>query len=581
MPGIFNLRSIAVPTNLGGSLAAGGNLAASTTYYYKVFAFQKEYGGYGLTISPRSDTFSIATDATNKTVNLTWTAPGGFTPVGDGRSGGYVVLRNTVDSFPDESNICIMRTGETHHWNYLNTTSFTDDGTKTMGQTARFIGGLPTICITGGTDNDPVTMWDIYQWALTNLPGRVKPACDTNYMDFESNGWKKNGISWIVHANLYFGWNGSSTASTYFKFLYLGALIVYGGIDSTSVANLTWGSIVNSGKDADFSNSPLVIVHRPAIVNMLWAGVTKAYGLRLQQGGRNWGSLAFSGWNHTYSMPTLNCQSGSALLDCGFAQVGNGLDFISSVSGITFTRCRFPGVRAHPNVSLVKPHITQSEGLGFRHYDGCTVTEPTVTFSSQDIIWKTQYTQIVVDGVFESHNQADNRPWLYLGFILGTGGSLTFKQTVQGNVSDRDGNAISGAQVTLKDATGATVFSDTTDANGNFNAGAVISRILEPASALIGVYSVAPAHEDTHVSNGYLSRTMKTPHTLTIEKAGYVKYQDVINLTSKLNLKVSLSLPSSSEYIPVPSGQFTITANSKANLDVILNSPAIEVDLNE
>jgi hypothetical protein len=168
-----------------------------------------------------------------------------------------------------------------------------------------------------------------------------------------------------------------------------------------------------------------------------------------------------------------------------------------------------------------------------------------------------------------------------LGYGLDTGGSLTFKYNFKGALSDQDGNPIWGAQVTLKDATGTTVYSNTTDTEGNFDAGAVITRILIPTDMVKGVWYVVPAHEDTHVANGYLSRTLKTPHTLTIEKGGYTTYQDVISLTSKLSLDLALSPPIPLAYIPVPSGEFIITANSGANLDVILYSPAIEVDLDE
>lgn len=59
-------------TNLTGTLAAGGTLDASTTYYFKVFAAHQTTNASAPFWGPHSDTFSIATDATNRTVNLTW-----------------------------------------------------------------------------------------------------------------------------------------------------------------------------------------------------------------------------------------------------------------------------------------------------------------------------------------------------------------------------------------------------------------------------------------------------------------------------------------------------------------------------
>ena len=94
------------PENLGGTLVAGGTLAASTTYYFKVFAWDVGYTyatRYNVTqssiqvLSPYSDTFSITTDTTNLSVALTWDKcykRDGITEVD-----AYEVMFSTSDNF--------------------------------------------------------------------------------------------------------------------------------------------------------------------------------------------------------------------------------------------------------------------------------------------------------------------------------------------------------------------------------------------------------------------------------------------------------------------------------------------------
>lgn len=576
MPGNFFLKSFAAPTDLGGSLASGGNLAPRTTYYYQVFCYERERGFQALTISPRSDTFSITTTDSLRTVQLTWSPPPGFTASGINK--GFVVLRNTAPDFPDSDNVCLMRPGEAHYWNYLATNSFTDDGVCPLGQTCHFKGGLPTIGITGGTDQNPVTMWDLYQWAQTNAPGRIKPALDPAFMDFEASGWKKDGISWVIHANLACGWDGSNELTTHFKYPYHGALLIYGMLWSTCQAHLTFGRKVNNGRDADVSDGPLMLVHQPATGGGYLFGDIKAYNLRLQQGGRHWGNYAFSGWNNPYNQPSLRLYPGSEILDCDFGSLGNGYDIKADLGGpYAVRRCRLAGIVGRGGVVLERPHITGEEGLGLRHEGGVTVTAPTVTYAPQDLIWRTTFKQTVIDGIFASHGQADNRPWIFLGYANGPGGSLTFQYTVKGTVSDPAGTPISGAEVVIRDQGGATVYAGATDDHGRFEAGALTARVLSPTPKVHGVFLVEAAPEDSLVAEGWLNLSLNTPHTLTIEKSGYQPYVDVINLTEKKELDVALTPVPAPVYLAVPSGSFAITAACRASLEVAVHSREIEV----
>jgi hypothetical protein len=157
-------------TDLSGSLSAGGTLAPNTTYYYVVLvlgngasAISHYYG----TLSGISNEFSITTDSTNRTVNLTWSAITGASR--------YLVFRRT--------------TSGTHYLSsflkdlVVSTNSAIDNGSSSisnpvlplvpsgqllpMGITPR-IHGVGDLVYYGGTEADPITPQDIYNAAVAN-----------------------------------------------------------------------------------------------------------------------------------------------------------------------------------------------------------------------------------------------------------------------------------------------------------------------------------------------------------------------------------------------------------------------------
>jgi hypothetical protein len=89
------------------------------------------------------------------------------------------------------------------------------------------------------------------------------------------------------------------------------------------------------------------------------------------------------------------------------------------------------------------------------------------------------------------------------------------------NVTDKDGNSISGATVTLKDKNGTVVFSVSTAADGTI-ATQTISR---------GYYDQAHGNTLQEYS----------PHTLTITKTGYQTYSKKFALSAKTNWDVKLA----------------------------------------
>jgi hypothetical protein len=142
-----------------------------------------------------------------------------------------------------------------------------------------------------------------------------------------------------------------------------------------------------------------------------------------------------------------------------------------------------------------------------------------------------------------------------LARILGLGGSLTFKFSLKIRLSDKFDNVLEGASVVIKNAAGTIVSSGVTDANGDYDAGYLTDRILSPTALLVGIVSRIPAHEDTLIANGDLTRVIRNPHTIIITKDGYQDYEDVITINRKLDLEIALSrlnmLPTSPGLLPL------------------------------
>jgi hypothetical protein len=122
-------------------------------------------------------------------------------------------------------------------------------------------------------------------------------------------------------------------------------------------------------------------------------------------------------------------------------------------------------------------------------------------------------------------------------------------------LSDKLDNVLEGASVVIKNVAGTTVSSGVTDANGEYDAGYLIDRVLSPTSVVNGKSSYPAAHEDTHIANGVLTRVIRNPHTITITATGYQDYEDVITVDRKMDLEVAMSrlniLPTSPGLLPL------------------------------
>jgi hypothetical protein len=157
----FTFDTLTKPTGLTGSLASGGDLEPNTTYHYKVLSlaqYDRTYYTdviYGTVFSEPSETFSITTDSTNKTVNLSWDSTDAVR---------YLLIRiKDGESFDSQTQMWIADSST--YPMEIQATSFTDDNSDYHIAYPYYEHGLPALIVDEGTTE---TMQDMLEWATAN-----------------------------------------------------------------------------------------------------------------------------------------------------------------------------------------------------------------------------------------------------------------------------------------------------------------------------------------------------------------------------------------------------------------------------
>ena len=83
------------------------------------------------------------------------------------------------------------------------------------------------------------------------------------------------------------------------------------------------------------------------------------------------------------------------------------------------------------------------------------------------------------------------------------------------------------------------------------------------------------------VGSGYQIITDKYPHSLTITKAGFQDYQEILTINRKMDLEVALGPAPPPVYVNVPSGEVVISLSAPESLEVSLEAGGISLELNE
>lgn len=170
----INLDRIQAPKLETPTTSLGGSLEANTTYYYCVVCV----GGLNTLASyphhfesPRSNIVSITTTSTERTVNLSWSAPtitqSGKYHTPSEEHDNYAVLRSTdIADLQGREKVPIL-INASYAEITTTTNSYTDDNTtKTASGTKSYFWyrphGCPKIHITGYSSTTPCTMADLY-----------------------------------------------------------------------------------------------------------------------------------------------------------------------------------------------------------------------------------------------------------------------------------------------------------------------------------------------------------------------------------------------------------------------------------
>lgn len=220
------------PTNLTGSLVAGGSLDANTTYYFKVFAWDSGNTTTTRTtvtqqnrqvLSAYSATFSITTDATNRSVALTWdqvVKRNGTTQVD-----AYEVIISKADDFDTSKDTALLSQSA-----YFYPTSYTNSATITSN---------PNVAVKNTKDGLPLMEWDGASSAsFESLYTALK--ADATYKDFARSLTSFQDAT-DIYIYQFMGtiyikrWAGDTTAGSY-SFVSLGNIVqINGGLEFESM----------------------------------------------------------------------------------------------------------------------------------------------------------------------------------------------------------------------------------------------------------------------------------------------------------------------------------------------------------
>jgi hypothetical protein len=645
MAKVFNRITVATPTGLTPTLAAGGSLTPGVTYYYRIIGINNVNIGQGgiyrlPSISLPSEEVSATPDAGNRTINLTWDA---LLP--DDGFQGYIIQRTLISgSYPvDGANT--FNIGSTADLSLTTLTGLQDNGTiRFNGLNYDYNKILPVIeCY--GTAGDVITLSDLYEASVSGGWGDVDIIAPAGFKALPSTSitWRDQ-CPYAVYGNL---WFHDCTLQ------HRGALFIYGTIVTDATVNLQIGHLT-SRYNPSLSYAPGTSINRTDNnASTIW---TFYWILRLSG---TVGSLV----KGLTDKPIINAGnvglSSPTMFHIGYSANVTLIDTISKNPQLEtqlVTDCIFEGLA--PQVPMINSLVRYStDGLNLRASNNLKYTDITVKDSSYDQYIGYGYRgNALIDCLWKAKGQTDNKPYYSLWGNVSPHYSQTHFNTMVLRVTDPDGNPVVGATVNLFDvlgnpaffvdsgATFSTTLNDTdntsllTVSNGAlFTAGDIIRletyaeyyqvqsingdiltitrgyggtakritvvanavRVFKAASLVTGadgrLSDLQPivqkeiemngewtgGYEDDLVTSGNLIRNYRTPHTLTITKDDYQRYQDVITVDRKMDLEVALGPLPPPVHVNVPSGEVAITLSAPESLEVSLEAGQISLKLSE
>ncbi|MEA3430195.1 MAG: hypothetical protein U9R08_02900 [Nanoarchaeota archaeon] len=175
MANTITLKEIPAPANPSATLVAGGSLVDGTTYYYRVVGYGPSTGHYGgnsgkFWWSIPCTEVSATCDAVNKSIKLYWDDPGDCVA--------YMIYRTTVSGDYAFTSAHLVKANASSSVMYAAREGYeatasgagwewTDDGTKTLTTAPLMTDGVPCFEVKN-LDTDELTPEDLYDWAVTN-----------------------------------------------------------------------------------------------------------------------------------------------------------------------------------------------------------------------------------------------------------------------------------------------------------------------------------------------------------------------------------------------------------------------------
>jgi hypothetical protein len=446
----YTVTELTAPASPTATLEAGGSLTASTTYYYLIIACDGANSvGDVMAESPPSAEVSATTDATNKSIKLDWTAVTGATR--------YTILRSTTSGdYATATAHCLSQAGVT-------TNTYTDDGSVTLNRWTLRTAGMIKLAVSGGTSGDRVTMQNIYDYLVG--------AGYTSWVERSSAKVNSNwGLSYVFHLSPFIidYWQIEPAISVIFDCTGM----VLGGDALIGVAGSGYG-----GKTGTFLG---YLAKNMSSFNHRWSGKFEIYDTKIQDFGRIYYDSSSKNYYCTTTQTSFrefSATSGASkiygcLLELGGATVHGGqIDFRNTTfvdTGMriekyidqipTFTDCYFYQ-DTNPIYTYVGPHLRLDNPIftyaAYEIYVHGPSLKMQVYFNPK---WYNNPVKVYW------RNNPDNHYMLKWSFSMA--------------VLDIDGNAISGARVTLVDKngysilwedTGETITSDITNTATTIN----------------------------------------------------------------------------------------------------------------
>jgi hypothetical protein len=182
MAKVFTFADMTKPASITGTPVTGGTLAASTTYYYRVIG-TREAGtsqNYWVGKTKSSDEFSATTDATNRSVQISFTQPAGEGVIS------YRIFRSTTAGGTLNNAVaCLTFLPRDVTYRSGTTITFVDTGyTANGGNTYLNVDTDPhgVLTVTNSSTGDRISIVDIYNADVAAGWGVIKKINANTYL---------------------------------------------------------------------------------------------------------------------------------------------------------------------------------------------------------------------------------------------------------------------------------------------------------------------------------------------------------------------------------------------------------------